>query len=388
MPVNFDEIIDRRSTESIKWNAFEADVLPMWVADMDFKAPDVVIQALQERVQHGVFGYARQAKDLKSAICGHLMRQFGWQVTEEAVVFLPGVVTGFNLACLAFARPQGEVLMQTPVYFPFFNAPGYAGMKRVDSSLVMNADQRYEIDFDAFEQSITSQTALFLLCNPHNPVGRVFTREELVKMAEICLKHGVPICSDEIHCDLVFRGYQHQPIAALDVEVAQRTITLIAPSKTFNIAGLECSAAIIPNADLRQQYQAARQGLAGGVNLLGLTAGLAAYREGQAWLDELIIYLERNRDFLSAFLQDRMPGVKMSPVEGTYLAWLDCREAGLGEKPAEYFLEKARVGLNEGESFGKEGKGFVRLNFGCPRELLEEGLTRLANSLEGRAFGS
>jgi len=381
MSVNFDELIDRRSTESFKWNLFEADVLPMWVADMDFKAPQAVIQALQERVAHGVFGYAREASELKAVLVERMRSRFGWRVEPEAVVFIPGVVTGFNLASHALAKPGGEVLMQTPVYFPFFSAPGYAGMRRVDAALIRQADFGYSIDFEQFEASISEQTAMFLLCNPHNPVGRVFRRTELEQLAEICLRHSVPICSDEIHSDLVFSGHRHIPIASLDPEIEKLSITLIAPSKTFNIAGLECSAAIIPDETMRQRYLAARKGLAGGVNLLGITAGLAAYQEGQEWLDELLAYLEGNRDWMQEFIRAKMPELHMTPVEGTYLAWVDCRLAGLTDKPAEFFLKQARVGLNEGEMFGAEGAGFVRLNFGCPRSLLVEGLERMAESL-------
>lgn len=380
----FDEVIERRNTDSFKWNTFDPDVLPMWVADMDFRAPQAVIDALQERVAHGIFGYAKESEELKQEISERMNRLYGWKVDPEAVVFISGVVTGFNLACHTWAKPNGEVLMQTPVYFPFFWAPGYAGMRRVESSLSVDESGRYGIDFDAFEAAITPDTALFMLCNPHNPVGRVFSQAELTRLAEICLRHHIPICSDEIHCDLIFPGEKHTPIASISSEIEKCTITLIAPSKTFNIAGLECSAAIIPNKELRDQYNAARMGLAGGVNLLGLTAGLAAYRYGQAWLDELVDYLAGNRDFLANEIQNRMSGLKMTPMEGTYLAWVDCREAGLGENPAEFFLKEARVGLNEGGMFGKEGSGFVRINFGCPRSILEEGINRMVESLERR----
>ena len=380
----FDEVVERRNSDSFKWNTFDPEVLPMWVADMDFRAPQVVIDALQDRVAHGIFGYAKEAGKLKQVIAERLERLSGWKVDPEAVVFVSGVVTGFNLACRTWAKPNGEVLMQTPVYFPFFWAPGYTGMKRVDNPLLVNENGRYEIDFEAFEAAITPNTALFMLCNPHNPVGRVFNRAELTRLAEICLRHHIPICSDEIHCDLIFPGEKHTPIASLSGEVEQNSITLIAPSKTFNIAGLECSAAIIPNKKLREQYNTARVGLAGGVNLLGLTAGLAAYCYGQPWLDELLDYLEGNRDFLASQIQTRMPGLKMTPMEGTYLAWVDCRGAGLGEKPAEFFLKEVRVGVNEGAMFGNEGSGFVRINFGCPRSLLEEGINRMVESLERR----
>lgn len=383
MENNFDKLIDRSNTDCLKWNYFEGDVLPMWVADMDFQSPSSVIEAIQERAAHGVFGYRREAVELKAAIADRMMERYRWRVLPEEVSLLPGVVQGFNLACHTFARPGGEVLMQTPVYFPFYNAPGYAGMRKVENCLYRQADLRYAIDFEDFKKSISESTALFMLCNPHNPVGRVFDLQELEKMAEICLQHGVPICSDEIHSDLVFSGYQHIPIAALDAEVARNTITLIAPSKTFNIAGLECSAAIIQNEELRDKCIQASKGLVGGVNLLGITAALAAYQNGQQWLDELMTYLESNRDWLRQNLMERIPQIRMTPVEGTYLTWLDCTELNLPESPADFFLKKAKAGFVDGEMFGKEGKGFIRMNFGCPRTLLEEGFNRMAASLTG-----
>ncbi len=230
--------------------------------------------------------------------------------------------------------------------------------------------------------TITDRTRTFTLCNPHNPVGRVFTREELTTMAELCLRHDLTIISDEIHCDLIFSGAQHIPIASLSPELAARTITLIAPSKTFNIAGLYCSAAIIPDPELRRRFKAAAAGIVPSVNLMAFTAALAAYRDGGPWLAACLRYLEDNRDYLMRFVEDRLPGISMSPMEGTYLAWLDCREAGITGSPAKFFLERARVGLNDGAWFGDGGEGFVRLNFGCPRATLAEALERMAGALE------
>lgn len=380
MIYNFDHLPDRRPTESIKWKLYDPDVLPMWVADMDFVSPEPVIRALRERVEHGVFGYPQDMPELAPVIVERMQRLYGWQIAPEDVVLLPGVVTGFNMACQAFAAGEG-VLIQTPVYPPFLSAPGAASSLLQESELVRDAQGDYSIDWDAFTAAITSQTRLFILCNPHNPVGRVFSRSELERMAQICLKQQVLICSDEIHCDLVYKGNQHIPIASLDPEVALRTITLIAPSKTYNIAGLESSIAIIQEPALRKQFLAARRGLVGWVNLFGQIAALAAYRDGQEWLGQLLQYLEDNRDYLAEFVHRELPTISMGKPEGTYLAWLDCRGAGLEKSPQQFFLEKARVAMNNGAAFGRGGEGFVRLNFGCPRSMLVEAMERIKNSL-------
>jgi cystathionine beta-lyase len=381
MAYDLDRIVDRRGSDSAKWGYYEEDVLPLWVADMDFVSPEPVIRALQGRVAHGVFGYGLPPEELGGVVVERLERLYGWQVSPEALFFVPGVVTGFNLVAHAVTSPGQGMLVQTPVYHPMLYAPGNAGLTCDEMELTCGSDGRYEIDFDAFEAAITDQTRLFLLCNPHNPVGRVFRREELVRMAEICLRHGMIICSDEIHCDLVFSGHRHLPIASLDPKIADRTVTLIAPSKTFNIAGLKCSVGIVQNAQIREELMAAKAGLVPGVNALGYVAALAAYRDGQPWLDEVMAYLEANRDFTLAYVRHRLPGVKAGPVEGTYLAWLDCREAGLPGKPHEFFLQEARVALNDGAMFGRGGEGFVRLNFGCPRSTLKAALDQMREAL-------
>jgi cystathionine beta-lyase len=247
--------------------------------------------------------------------------------------------------------------------------------------LTQRTDGSYEIDFDRFEAAITDRTRIFLLCNPHNPLARVFRRDELERMAEVCLRHEVVICSDEIHCDLVFEGYEHLPIASLAPEIADRTITLLAPSKTFNIAGLKCSLAIIENADLRKRFVEAKRGLVPWVNLLGQVAALAAYRDGGPWLEAVLSYLQANRDFLHDYVASHLTGVSMTRPEGTYLAWLDCREAGIPGNPHEFFLEEAKVAMNDGATFGQGGEGFVRLNFGCPRSMLVQALEQMRAAL-------
>jgi cystathionine beta-lyase len=246
----------------------------------------------------------------------------------------------------------------------------------------MEKEDTYEIDFDAFERSITDRTRVFLLCNPHNPVARVYTREELEKLAEVCLRHRIIICSDEIHCDLLYSGYRHLPIATLGPEVADQTITLMSPSKTFNLAGLGCAFAIIQNPALRRRWITGSQGLIPHVNVMGLVAALAAYRDGQEWLDQVLAYLKGNMDFLAAYVRERLPGLHMAKIEATYLAWLDCRQSAIRGNPFDFFLMEAGVALNDGITYGKGGEGFVRLNFACPRSLLTEGLDRMADALQ------
>ncbi len=385
MTHNFDRIIDRRHSDSAKWTYYPEDVLPLWVADMDFAAPEPVTQALRTYVEQGMFGYALSApQELREVLAERLLRLYGWRVAPEAFVFTTGVVVGYNQACHALVEPGAGLLIQTPVYPPFLDAARWPGGKLQEMELSREASGRYAIDFDRFEHAITDQTRAFLLCNPHNPVGRVFTRSELETMAEICIRHDLPIISDEIHCDLIFSGSQHSPIASLAPEIEARTITVMAPSKTYNIPGLGCAVAIIPDKELRRRYQGAHRGLAGHVNNLGFIGALAAYRDGQPWLDDCLRYLEANRDFLTGYAADHLPRIAISPMEGTYLAWLDCRQAGIpaGAPPGRFFLEEGRVALNEGATFGRGGEGFVRLNFGCPRAILEEALNRMKRALE------
>jgi cystathionine beta-lyase len=381
MRYDFDTPRDRRHSDSEKWRRYPEDVLPLWVADMDFVSPEPVIRALQERVAHGIFGYGTEPATLRQVLVERMARLYNWQVTETDFVFLPGVVPGFNMACRAVASPGDAVLIQTPIYPPILEAPSNAGLRGVIVPLAQDAGGRYYIDFDLFERSIDEHTRLFILCNPHNPVGRAFEREELERVAEICLRHNIVICSDEIHCDLVFSGHHHVPIATLDPAVARRTITLMAPSKTFNIAGLQCSFAIIQDAALRRRFRSARAGLVPYVNIMGFVAALAAYQEGQPWLDEVVAYLESNRDFLVEYVHHHLPGIRVCRPEATMLAWLDCRAAPISGNPYQFFLENARVALSDGTVFGQGGEGFVRLNFGCPRRILAEALERMRQAL-------
>jgi cysteine-S-conjugate beta-lyase len=383
MIYNFDTCPDRRTTESVKWGYFDDDVLPMWVADMDFISPAPVVNALQERIAHGVFGYPWPSDSMKEAVVDWCADQYNWEIEPQEVVFLTCVVNGFHLVAHAIGKPGDGVFMQTPVYHPFFEVAKNTGMIQQEMELTLLDDGSYGVDFDAFEASLGDNSRLFLLCNPHNPVGRVFRKDELERMAEICLRRDMFICSDEIHSDLIFNGQPHIPTASLSPEIARRTITLLAPSKTFNIAGLNCSVAIIQDKDMRAQMETARKGLLGGVNLLGLTAAEAAYRHGGEWLDQALDYMKANRDYLHTYVNDNLPGISMAKPEGTYLAWLDCRATALDD-PSAFFIEKGRVAFNSGKMFGRGGEGFVRLNFGCPRATLKEGLERARRALESR----
>jgi cystathionine beta-lyase len=354
----------------------------MWVADMDFPSPEPVIQAIIDRVEHRIFGYPMLPEGLAPVVVERMEKLYQWKISPEELVFIPGVVTGLNLACHAFTCPGDGVLVQPPVYPPFLGAPGTSGAFRQEAGLVRTSSGSYEIDWQAFEAAITPQTRLFILCNPHNPVGKVFSRTDLEKMAEICLRHRLIICSDEIHCDLLFPGYHHIPIATVGPEVAEQSITLMAPSKTFNLPGLSCGFAVIQNPKLQEIWKKAILGLVPSMNIMGQAAALAAYREGQEWLEQVLLYLDTNRYFLSQYTADHLPGVHMTRMEGTYLAWLDCRGAGLPEAPQEFFLKEAKVALNDGAEFGRGGEGFVRLNFACPRKTLKEALERMSTALE------
>ena len=382
MTSQFDALHDRRSTDSLKWHKFSSDVLPMWVADMDFAAPPAVTEALKTRVNHPIYGYTHDLPGLVEAIQAHLTRHFDWQVPGEAIVYLPGVIVGFNLAAQALAKPGGSVVFHTPVYKPFFGVAGNAGLRQVEVEMHQDGHGRYLVDWERFEAAIADLASLFLLCNPHNPVGRVFEQEELARMAEICLRYGVPVVSDEIHSDLIYSGHRHIPIASLSPEIAKNSITLMAPSKTFNVPGLGFSFAVIPDPELRERFNTSRRGIVGWPNLMGMIAARAAYAEGQSWLTELRLYLESNRDILVEYVNTYLPLAKITVPEGTYLAWIDLSAYNLVPTPCEFLIKNARVGLNDGMEFGPTGAGHVRINFACPRSTLLEGLNRIRSALE------
>ncbi|MBI5876229.1 MAG: putative C-S lyase [Chloroflexi bacterium] len=392
MSIDFDRIIDRRSTgTSEKWNRYPGDVIGMSIADMDFAAPDAVIEAIQARVQHPIFGYEWPLDArVKQVICERMARLYDWVIEPEQIVFLPDLVVGFNLVTRAVGAPGDGVLVQTPLFGPILKAPANQGRVLQSAPLrlvTQGSTVRYEIDFDVFEAAITPRTRLFILCHPHNPAGRDFTPDELRRMAAICERRNIVICSDEVHADLLLGGTQHTPIATIAPEVARRTVTLMAPTKTFNMPSLEFGFAIITDAALRAQMQAAWAGSVPHGNVLGLMAAIAAYTQGDEWLFALREYLTANRDALAAAVAAQLPGVRTTVPEATYLAWLDCRAAGITGSPWEFFLKQARVVFTDGEDFGPEGRGCVRLNFGTTRAVLNDALGRMQTALNGTRRG-
>ena len=382
MTFDFDQVFDRHNTGSTKWSRYCADVLPMWVADMDFAAPPVVIEALQQRLLHPLVGYSVAQDNLRDAIVADLWSKFSWKVKPQELIFLPGVESGFNMALKALVQPQQNVVVQVPNYPPLRHAPGHWGLNKVELEFVAQADGTYLTPLDVLRESLNGGGAL-LLSNPHNPIGKVFGRDELQAVADICAAQDAWIISDEIHAELCFDGRVHIPTASLSAEIAERTITLMSASKAYNIAGLKTSFMIIQNAALRERVNHARCGMVDSVNPLGMEATRVAYSEGGPWLAELKTYLQANRDWLVEAVRSRLPGVSINVPQGTYLAWLDCSALDLDD-PQQFFLEQAKVGLSAGLDFGDQHQQFVRLNFGCPRSLLEEGIARMERALTQR----
>ncbi|MDP5275586.1 MalY/PatB family protein [Chengkuizengella axinellae] len=379
----FDESISRTNTYSYKWDArkkfFDSDeVLPMWVADMDFRSPEPVVNALINRAEHGVFGYSSTSNSHDEAIVNWLEQRHNWEVKKEWLTYSPGVMPtiGFLIACLT--NPGDKIVLQSPVYYPFFDVINRSGRVIVDNALVLE-DYTYEMDLEKLEKQLDSSVKMLLLCSPHNPVGRVWSRDELTRLGEICLKHNIIIVADEIHADLVFKQNKHIPMASISDELAQQTITCIAPSKTFNIAGLQASSAIISNPEIRLKFRKEinKYSLTM-MNNFGLTASEASYKYGGEWLDQCLDYIYENHQFVKAFVEKNMPLIKVVQSEGTYLVWLDCRKLGMnGQELREFMLKEAKVALSDGFIFGETGDGFTRMNIGCPRALLVEGLERI-----------
>jgi len=387
MAFDFDAITDRRKTWSLKWDFGERilgarDILPLWVADMDFPAPPAVVEALTRRAAHGIYGYPMTPPTFWPAILGWLENRQGWRVQKEWLVRAPGVVPSLAFCVRAFTRPGDKVMVQTPVYFPFFSAVEKNGRELVRNPLRLEAGH-FLMDFDDLEAKVDSRTRLLILCSPHNPVGRVWTRDELTRLGEIAAAKNLIVISDEIHGDLVFGGRRHLPFAAISEDLERRTVTLLAPSKTFNVAGLTTSLAVIADPDLRERFKDRLESAGFEIgNLLGLVAMEAAYAHGGPWLDELLVYLEGNADIIAPFLADRAPKVEFIRPEGTYLGLLDCRKLGLDPGALhEFFWKKARVYFSEGTLFGEELRGFERINFGCPRSILREALDRVAHAV-------
>ncbi|SDA57047.1 cystathione beta-lyase [Pseudomonas sp. NFACC15-1] len=381
MTFDFDTVLERHGTGSTKWSRYPADVLPMWVADMDFPAPPAVIDALHKRLEHPMLGYSVAQDNLRAAIVADLWSKYAWRVEPQQIVFLPGVEPGFNMALHALVEPRQNVVVQVPNYPPLRHAPGHWQLNKVELPFTPVKGE-FHTPLAALREALQGGGAL-LLSNPHNPLGKVFDREELKAVADICLAQDAWIISDEIHAELCFDGRVHIPTASLGPEIAERTITLMSASKAYNIAGLKTSFAIIQNAKLRERVNNARAGMVDSVNALGLEATRAAYSEAGPWLEALKAYLQANRDYLVEAVSTRLPGITMTVPQGTYLAWLDCSGLGL-DNPQGFFLNEAKVGLSAGLDFGDDAGQFVRLNFGCPRALLEEGIARMERSLKAR----
>jgi cystathionine beta-lyase len=383
MTYDFDRVIDRTSSDSRKWHKYAGrDILPLWVADMDFAASPAVIAALNRRVEHGVFGYARALPSLVEATVEYCARHYDWKIEPNWIVWLPGLVTGLNLAAKALGDRGDAILTATPVYPPFMSAPKNQERETITVDLVPRADGRYEFDWAAMERAVTPRTKALFLCSPHNPVSRVFTRPELEQVAAFCLKHNLVLVSDEIHCDLILDDLPHIPVASLSPEIAARSITLLAPSKTYNIAGLACSLAIIPDAKQRLQFSRAMMGIVPEMSALAYAACEGAFRDSEPWRQALLTYLRGNRDLIQSVLREKLPAITMTPCEATYLAWLDVSSLNL--KNPGHFFEEHGVGLADGAQYGSPAGKFVRLNFGCPRSILAEALQRMQRGVAAR----
>jgi cysteine-S-conjugate beta-lyase len=386
MRYNFDEIVNRHGTDCIKYDALNMffgadDVLPLWVADMDFRTPDFIMEAIRSRMEHEVLGYSFRNEDFYASIIGWVSRRFGWEIHREWISFSPGVVSAITTAVMAFTEPGDKVIVQTPVYFPFFES--VRGMKRrlVENPLKL-VNGRYYFDFEDFEAKIDSRTRMLLLCSPHNPGGMVWTRSELEQLAEICNRHQILVVSDEIHADLLFDNQVHTPYASLSEECATNSVVCMAPSKTFNVAGLATSFVVIPDPEKMKAYERLVRTLHIHMgNISGTVALIAAYRHGDLWLTEMMHYIQQNYEYLEKVMTEKLPRVKVMKPEATYLVWLDFTSYGMKDKQLNAFMvDKAKVGLNNGGRFGKPGDGFMRINIGCPRRVLEEALDRICEA--------
>ena len=386
MTYNFDTIIDRRGSGCFKYDALKMmygrdDLLSLWVADMDFAIAPEITKALQERLLHPVLGYNLRLDPFYEALGYWMQSRFGWDIRREWVISTPGIVPALNLAILSLTNEQDGIVIQTPVYHPFYEAVTANDRKLLTNPLIYE-DSGYRIDWEDLEAKLR-QAKMFVLCSPHNPVGRVWTLEELTRMGTLCRKYGVIILSDDIHADLVYSGYRHIPISSLE-DFADFTITCVSPSKSFNIAGLGTSVALVPNPDIRAKLNGLNNKLHLYLgNSFGITAFTAAYSKAEAWLDELLIYLQANRDYLCDFIETRLPMLRVIKPESTFLAWIDCNALGLSDKELDDLMtNKARVALDAGPKFGEGGSGFTRLNFGCPRSILTEALERIEAAIK------
>ncbi|HNY10153.1 MAG TPA: PatB family C-S lyase [Candidatus Wallbacteria bacterium] len=385
---DFEPIINRKNTNCFKWDfaakIFKSETaLPMWVADMDFSSPPEIVNAIKERASHPIYGYAARPDSFNGSLIGWSKKRHGFEIKNEWICFSPGIVPALAIAVSAYTSPGDKVMIQTPVYPPFFSVVRDQKRELVENALSLE-NGHYSINFNDFEKKAASGVKLFMLCSPHNPVGRVWTREELLKIGEICLKYNIVIISDEIHSDIIYAGHKHICLASLSRDIMNKTVTLMSPSKTFNITGLAISAAIAADEKLRTPFKKITENLhIDQTNVFGVTAFEAAYKNGEAWLIELLAYLEGNIEYISEFLSKNLPEVKFIKPDGTFLAWLDFRKFDLPQKElCERITFRGGLALNDGTTFGGDGKGFMRLNFGCPRATLEEGMKRLLKAFK------
>jgi cystathionine beta-lyase len=379
MVYDFNAVIDRSGTYSAKWDLARDGVLPMWVADMDFESPREVVDAIVERASHGTFGYTLTPSTYYKAIIDWMSERHRWEIKKDWIAITPGVLPALCFALAAFTEPGDKVVLQAPVYHPFPKLISRNGRKPVENRMKFDGG-RYEMDYDGLESMIDEKTKMLVLCSPHNPVGRVWKKDELLRLAEICTRRGVLVIADEIHADIIMDGHKHVPFATLSDEIAANTITLTAASKTFNLAGLACSNVIISNKDLYDKFESAVGDMhVESPNMFGMLGTQAGYLHGKPWLAELLVHLKGNYDFLVSYLQDNAPAIKPSPLEGTYLVWLDFSEFGLSDMQIKTkLLKEAGVWLDFGPQFGTGGEGFQRMNIACPRSTLEDGLSRIA----------
>lgn len=394
MKYDFNQICSRQDTNCSKWDSVKTifgnkDVIPMWVADMDFPTARPIVEALETRARHEFYGYTQPGAGLIEAIVERMEKKFGWRIEPEWIVFTPGVIPAINIAVRSLARPGDEIILQEPVYYPFFRAVTQNGCQ-ISTNKLLLSDGMYQMDFEDLERKFLPRTGMrdtpgrvraIILCNPHNPIGRLWNREELTRMGEIVIANGATIISDEIHCEILFKGSKHTPFATISKEFEDNCIVCMAPSKTFNLAGLHASSIIIPNAQLRSRFNEARAGI-GGANLFGLTAMEAAYRYGDEWLEQLLDYLQENLEFTMEYFARNIPKIRVVRPQATYLLWLDCRLLNLDDMALRALMrEKARVGFDDGFLFGSGGSGFQRMNIACPRGLLQEALQRIENAV-------
>lgn len=386
MKYDFDKTIDRRATNSYKWDSAPEGVLPMWVADMDFRTAPAIIDALQKRVAHGIFGYTRVPDAYYGAVTSWFSRRHGWDIDREWIIYTSGVVPAVSAVIKALTVPGDKVIVQTPVYNCFFSSIRNNGCEIVSNPLRRTADT-YEMDFDALERCAADpRTKVMLLCNPHNPAGRVWTPDELTRLGNICLRNGVTVVADEIHCELVYQGFKYTPFASLSDAFLHRSVTCVSPSKAFNIAGLQIANIVAFDNDLRSRIdKAININEVCDVNPFGVAATIAAYNEGEEWLNQLVDYLHGNYEAMAEFCRRELPEFPITRLEGTYLVWMDCSSLGMPSDALEYaLLEDARLWLNAGTMYGAEGEGYMRWNIACPRSVMLDGLNRFLNFVRSR----